>query len=87
MKIDHIFVVMAVCACFVLFGIFYCIAVYRLSVDWESVSNILLGFYLYLSYLMLNLLYGNPRKKDGLFRGSILHEKDPDAHRNEVYEP
>ena len=67
MRIDHIFVVMAVCACFVLFGIFYCIAVYRLSVDWECVSDILLGFYLYLSYLMLNLLYGNRKKKNDFF--------------------
>lgn len=70
MKTNHIFVVMTVCACFVLFGIYYSIAVYRLSVDWESVSNILLGFYLYLSYLMLNLLYGNPEKQTRFFHAS-----------------
>ncbi len=58
MKINNIFIIAATFAGLVLLSIAY----YELTIDWEIFSDITLGLYLSLSYLMLNIFYIGPRE-------------------------
>ena len=86
MKINSAFIIATICVCFVLLGIIYGIASYGTAVDWDRISGVILGVYLYFAYLMLSIFCGKPRIQMRYFQKNSLHGKEQKNYRNEVYE-
>jgi hypothetical protein len=86
MKINSAFIIATICICFVLLGIIYGIASYGTAVDWDSISGVILGIYLYFAYLMLSIFWDTPKTQIRYFQKNSLPEKEQKNYRNEVYE-
>ena len=63
MQNDNIFIIAAISVCFILLSVIYGIGFYELTVDWEMVSSIIVGIYLYLAYLLLSIFFGKPKNQ------------------------
>ncbi len=83
---DHTFVIVTISACFVLLSIVYTIAAHDPSIDWESISAIMVGVYLYFVYLIVSILYAGPRNPIRYFRSGMPQEKKQETYINEMYE-
>ena len=86
MKNSNAFIAIAAGICFVLFGVAYGVSLYEVDLNWDSISGIILGAYLYVAYLLLGIICGKPRNQLQSFQRAALHGKDAKAYRNEVYE-
>lgn len=62
MKIINIFIIVAVYVSFVLLCIAYDIAFSESTIDWIFLE-IILGFYLYLGYLIFGIIFGRPKNQ------------------------
>jgi|CXWL01.1.fsa_nt_gi 5-bromo-4-chloroindolyl phosphate hydrolysis protein len=85
MKIINIFIIVAVYVSFVLLCIAYDIAFSESTIDWIFLE-IILGFYLYLGYLLLSIICGRPKNQMQYFQGNMLHRKKQQVHNSEIYE-
>ncbi len=86
MKNDNVFIVVAVSICLTLLGAVYGVSLYAVDVDWDSISGIILGIYLYVAYLLLSIICGKPQNRLQSFQRATLPGKNPKVYRNEVYE-
>ncbi len=82
---DHTFITVTISACVLLLGIGCAIAAYEPSVDWESISAIMVGIYLYFAYLIMSILYTGPNPMRHFRNGKPQVEKQK-AYINEIYE-
>lgn len=57
---DNIFIIVAVGICFVILSIICGIVFYGVAIDWDSISRIILGIYLYQAYLLLRIVWDKP---------------------------
>lgn len=88
MKNDNTFIAVAASICLILLGVVYGVSLYELDVDWDSISGIILGVYLYVAYLLLNIICGKPKNRLQSFQRAALHgmhRKNPQVYRNDVY--
>lgn len=87
MQNDNIFIIVAISICFILLGVIYSIESYELAVDWEMVSSIFFGIYLYLAYLMLSIFFGKPKNQIRHSQTKMPQQGiSQKAYRNSVYE-
>ena len=87
MQNENIFIIAAISVCFILLSIIYSIGFYELTVDWEMVSSIIVGIYLYLAYLMLSIFLGKPKNQIRHSQTKIpQQEKGQKTYSNSVYE-
>jgi|GEM_PF-2203749 len=87
MQNDNIFIIVAISICFILLGVIYSIESYELAVDWEMVSSIIFGIYLYLAYLMLSIFFGKPKNQIRHSQTKMPQQGiSQKAYRNSVYE-
>lgn len=68
MKRNNIFIITTICVCFILLSVIYSIVLSGASADWESISGITAGIYLYFVYLMLGLLLNKPKNTNVIVR-------------------
>lgn len=87
MRNDNIFIIAAISVCFILFSIIYSVGFYELTVDWEMVSSIIIGIYLYLAYLLVSIFLGKPKNQicDSQTKMS-QQERSRKAYSNSIYE-
>jgi hypothetical protein len=86
MRINSVFIIATICICFVLLSIIYSIASYGTAVDWDRISGVILGIYLYFAYLMLSIFWDTPKIQIRHFQKNSLPGKEQKNYRNEVYE-
>lgn len=65
--------------CFVLLSGTYKIALYE-TVDWDSISGIILGIYLFFAYLFVCILYAESKNSMGYFRNGM-----PSGEKQKTY--
>ncbi|MBA3755948.1 MAG: hypothetical protein H0X02_06870 [Nitrosomonas sp.] len=63
MQNENIFIIAAISIFFILLSIIYSIGFYELTIDWEMVSSIIVGIYLYFAYLILSIFLGKPKNQ------------------------
>ena len=87
MQNDNIFIIVAVSVCFILLGIIYGIEFYELTIDWEMVSSLIIGIYLYLTYLMFSIFFGKPKNQIRHSQTKMPQQGiSQKAYSNSVYE-
>ena len=87
MQNDNIFIIVAISVCFILLGIIYGIGFYELTIDWEMVSSLIIGIYLYLTYLMFSIFFGKPKNQIRYSQRRMPQQgKSQKAYSNAVYE-
>ncbi len=84
MIIDNLFAVIA-SVCLIVLSIFVGIVFYGVAIDWDSVSVLILGVYLYQAYLLLSILSDKP-KTGAKFQGRASHKKNQKVSDKEAYE-
>ena len=67
---ENIFMIVAVGACFVILSIICGIVIYGVAIDWDSISRIILGIYLYQVYLLFRIIWGKPKNRRQSSKGS-----------------
>lgn len=78
---DNIFVIVAVGACFVILSIICGIVFYGVAIDWDSISRVILGIYLYQAYLLLRIIWGEPKNQRQSSQGSISGMLSKESYR------
>ena len=75
---DNIFMIVAVGVCFVILSIICGIVFYGVAVDWDSISRIILGIYLYQAYLLLRIIRGESKNQRHSSQGkaSVMVSKE-----------
>lgn len=86
MQIDNLTARVAACMCLVLLSITTGIAFYELAVDWENISSLFLGLYLYSAYLLLGITMDKPRSRLLSHRHSLSPRSIPTIKRDQGYE-
>lgn len=87
MQNDNIFIIAAISIFFILLSIIYSIGFYELTIDWEIISSIIVGIYLYLAYLMLSIFLGKPKNRIRHSQTKMSQqEKSQKTYSNSVYE-
>ena len=89
---DNIFMIVAVGACFVILSIICGIVIYGVAIDWDSISGIVLGIYLYQAYLLFRIIWGEPKNQRQSSRGNFSmplskESYKPLAPRKSFYAP
>lgn len=89
---ENIFMIVAVGVCFVILSIICGIVIYGVDIDWDSISRVILGIYLYQAYLLLRIIWGEPKNQRQSSQGnfSVLLSKEsykPQAARESFYAP
>lgn len=74
MQIDNLTARVAACMCLVLLSITTGIAFYELAVDWENISSLFLGLYLYSAYVLIGIIMDKPK-------GRLLNHRHKFASR------
>jgi len=67
---DNIFIIVAMGVCFVTLSIICGIVFYGAAIDWDSISRIILGIYLYQAYLLLRIIWDKPKNQKQSPEGS-----------------
>lgn len=67
---DNIFMIVAVGACFVILSIICGMVIYGVAIDWDSISRVILGIYLYQAYLLFRIIWGKPENQRQSSKGS-----------------
>lgn len=87
MQNDNIFIIAASSVCFILLSIIYSVGFYELTIDWEIISSIIVGIYLYLAYLMSSIFLGKPKNQIRHSQTKMpQQEKIQKTYSNSVYE-
>lgn len=71
--------------CFVLLIGAYKIALYE-AVDWDSISGIMLGVYLFFAYLFVCILYAESKNPMEYFRNGMPSREKQKTYINKIYE-
>ncbi len=71
--------------CFVLLVGVYKIALYE-TVDWDSISGIMLGVYLFFAYLFVCILYAESKNPMEYFRNGMPSREKQETYINKIYE-
>lgn len=85
MRNDNSFAIIA-CICMVLLSTTVGIAFYQPPVDWERISGICFGFYLFFTYLLFSIIFGRSKNQVRNFQGKSSHGKNQKVSINEAYE-
>lgn len=67
---DNIFIIVAMGICFVILSIISGIVFYGVAIDWDSISRVILGIYLYQAYLLLRIIWDKPKNQKQSSKGS-----------------
>ena len=67
---DNIFIILAAGICFVILSIICGIVFYGVAIDWDSISDLILGIYLYQAYLLLKIIWDKPKNQKQSPEGS-----------------
>lgn len=87
MKKDYIFIIASVFFCLILLSaVYYGVVFYEVTIDWDSISGIILGAYLYLVYLIIGIFYGRTTNQMGYFRERKLPQKKQKIYSRDAYE-
>ena len=86
MKTYNIFISIPISICFVLLSIIYNIRFHEFNIDWNNISGIIFGIYLYLTYLFLGLIFGKSGKQMQYTRRKVSSGSNQKSYSNEVYE-
>ncbi len=86
MQIDNLTTRAAACMCLVLLTITTGIAFYELAVDWENISSLFLGLYLYSAYLLLGIIMDKPKSRLLRHRHSLSPRNLPHIKREQGFE-
>mgnify|MGYP001163409171 CR=1 FL=1 len=75
---DNIFMIVSVGVCFVILSITCGIVIYGMALDWDSISRVILGIYLYQAYLLLRIIWNNPsnQKQSSQGKASLMVSKE-----------
>ena len=69
---DNIFMIVSVGVCFVILSIICGIVIYGVAIDWDSVSRVILGIYLYQAYLLLRIIWDKPNNQKQSSQGKAF---------------
>lgn len=58
-------------ACGLLLGMEFMLATYETSFEWENISSILCGVYLYFVYLLVSIFYTSPKNPISYFSRNL----------------
>ena len=85
MKNDNIFIIVSISIYFVLLGVIYSIGFHEVNIDWDNISGTILGIYLYLAYLFLSFVCGNPGKQMQYTQRKVSSGNNQKSYSNEAY--
>ncbi len=83
-NISHTFLFVTI-TCFVLLVGAYKIALHE-AVDWNSISGIMAGVYLFFAYLFACILYAESKHSIAYFRNSTPSGEKQETYINKIYE-
>ncbi|MDO9312131.1 MAG: hypothetical protein Q7T85_10635 [Nitrosomonas sp.] len=78
---DNIFMIVSVGVCFVILSIICGIVFYGVAIDWDSVSRVILGIYLYQAYLLLRIIWDKPNNQKQSSKGSSSGMLSKESYR------
>ena len=80
MKSDNIFISITGTIGFVLLCVVYNLTFYKFNINWNNISGIIFGVYLYLIYLFLSFICSKPKNQTQYFQKTESHGKDREAY-------
>ncbi|WP_292993543.1 hypothetical protein [Nitrosomonas sp.] len=78
---DNIFMIVAVSVCFVILSIICGMVIYGVAIDWDSISRIIIGVYLYQVYLLLRIIWDKPKNQKQSSKGSASGMLSKESYR------
>lgn len=78
---DNIFIIVAMGVCFVTLSIICGIVFYGAAIDWDSISRIILGIYLYQAYILFRIILGKPKNQRLSSKGSVSGMLSKESYR------
>lgn len=81
---DNIFIIVAMGICFVILSIISGIVFYGVAIDWDNISGIILGIYLYQAYLLLRIIWDKPKNHRQSPPGNIPVMLSKESYRSQT---
>ncbi len=79
---DNIFIILATGICFVILSIICGIVFYGVAIDWDSISRIIPGIYLYQAYLLLRIIWDKPKNQKQSSEGTNSGMLSKESYRS-----